>query len=274
MISVAEVGDVAVAMRYATLSGGKRVRSALTLATAEMFQVEEANALRVASAIECAHAYSLIHDDLPCMDDDDLRRGLPAVHKVFGDAVAVLTGDALQSLAFSILADERTYHSAEIRCTLMARMAHAIGHQGMVGGQEIDIRLQKEFGDICDSDIVALHVMKTGALIEYSMTASAVMAGVADEDLSVLGQCARDAGLAYQIWDDVLDVIGDESEIGKQVGRDKFLGKNTFVSVYGIEEAGKRASSLIESVEEKLTKRFVNSEGLIALLKLFVKRSY
>jgi len=232
------------AMRYSVFSGGKRLRPFLVLASAELFDVERAHALRVAAAIECVHCYSLIHDDLPAMDDDDLRRGKPTVHKAFDEATAILAGDALMSLAFEILGAEETHGDPSVRLELVRKLAHASGHHGMVGGQMIDLRAHELEMD--ENRIHRLQQMKTGALISFSVESGAVMGHASKQARSALMGYARDLGLAFQIADDLLDVEGDEGEVGKATGKDADAGKATLVSLMGVERARQQAEILTE----------------------------
>ena len=230
------------AMRYTVLAEGKRFRPFLCLASAQIFDAPEPAAIRVASAIECTHCYSLIHDDLPCMDDDDMRRGKPTLHKAFDEATAILAGDALISLAFEILADEATHSDVITRLDLVAGLARASGMQGMVGGQMIDMMAVR---DTLDAGVLTrLQKMKTGALISFAVDAGAVLGGADANERHLLAGFAHDIGLAYQIADDVLDVEGDADVLGKSVGKDTAQDKSTFVSLLGVERAREQALQL------------------------------
>lgn len=231
------------AMRYATLGGGKRLRAFLVMESSRMFGIDDTQSVWPAAAIECIHAYSLIHDDLPAMDDDDLRRGRPTVHKVWNDAVAVLAGDALQTLAFSILTNPGAAPDANVRIALIASLAEASGEKGMVGGQDFDLQAEDAEAPLTLDDITELQGMKTGALIRWSAEAGAVMAG---EDPAPLRAYATNVGLAFQIHDDVLDVTGDATRTGKAVGKDEAAGKATFVSHLGVERARQMARALVD----------------------------
>ena len=228
------------AMRYG-VRGGKRLRGFLVLEGARMLGVAEASALSAAAAIEALHAYSLIHDDLPCMDDDDLRRGLPTVHAKWDEATAVLAGDALQTLAFQLLCDP-SVGSAEVRLALVAGLAQASGIDGMVLGQALDIAAETS-GALTLKEITALQAGKTGALIGFAAEAGAVIAGA---DRRPLRAYAAALGLAFQIADDILDVTGDAAKTGKAVGKDVDAGKATFVSMLGLEGARARAVVLVD----------------------------
>ena len=228
------------AMRYG-VRGGKRLRGFLVLEGARMLGVGEASALSAAAAIEALHAYSLIHDDLPCMDDDDLRRGLPTVHAKWDEATAVLAGDALQTLAFQLLCDP-SVGSAEVRLALVAGLAQASGIDGMVLGQALDIAAETS-GALTLKEITALQAGKTGALIGFAAEAGAVIAGA---DRRPLRAYAAALGLAFQIADDILDVTGDAAKTGKAVGKDVDAGKATFVSMLGLKGARARALVLVD----------------------------
>lgn len=232
------------AMRYAIFAGGKRLRPFLVLSSASLFAVEKRGALRVAAALECMHTYSLVHDDLPCMDDDDLRRGRPTTHKAYDEATAVLAGDALLTLAFEILAHPDTHASAEVRCRLIDRLGKAGGHAGMIGGQMIDI--EAETRSFESNEVVLLQQMKTGALFEFACEAGAVLGEAGAEDHERLRSYARDFGLAFQITDDLLDVLGTAEKVGKSVGKDKDQGKATLVSIRGVEGAREEARKLVD----------------------------
>jgi farnesyl diphosphate synthase len=235
------------AMRYAALGGGKRLRPFLVLETGRLFGVDERCLLRVAAALECIHTYSLIHDDLPCMDDDDLRRGRPTVHIAYDEATAILAGDALLTIAFEILADPQTHADPNLRIALVGRLAEAAGARGMVGGQMMDM-IANELGD----DIAAVTRMqrlKTGALISYAVEMGALMGRASDDARTALSAYAHDLGLAFQITDDLLDHEGTLESVGKAVGKDTNRGKATFVSLLGLEGAKQRVELL--SVQAK-----------------------
>jgi farnesyl diphosphate synthase len=231
------------AMRYAVLAPGKRMRPFLVLASARLFGVARRCALQVAAAIEMVHAYSMVHDDLPAMDDSDLRRGRPTCHKQFDEATAVLAGDGLLTTAFEALADPDTHGDPAVRCELISTLAGAAGAAGMVGGQMIDLIAEHQALDI--GAITRLQRMKTGALIAFSCEAGAILAKAPSEVRIALRGYAHDLGLAYQIADDLLDVEGSAAETGKPVGADAAAGKATFVSILGVERARAQAELLI-----------------------------
>jgi farnesyl diphosphate synthase len=232
------------AMRYAVFGGGKRLRPFLALASAQAFGVERRSALRVAAAIECVHTYSLVHDDLPCMDDDDLRRGRPTAHKQFDEATAVLAGDGLLTFAFEILADTETHEDPYVRCALVGGLAVASGCHGMVGGQMIDLVSEKQALDA--AAITRLQQMKTGALIAFSCEAGAILGRASPGHRTALHAFAHDLGLAFQIADDLLDVEGSAAELGKAAQKDAQAGKQTLVGLLGIEGARERARMLAD----------------------------
>lgn len=259
---------VTAAMRYA-VKGGKRLRGFLVLEGARMLGVPEDRSVSAAAAIEALHAYSLVHDDLPCMDDDDLRRGQPTVHKRWDEATAVLAGDALQTLAFELLCDP-ALGSPEVRIKLVAGLATASGIDGMVLGQALDIAAETAGRALTLDEITALQAGKTGALIGFAAEAGAVIAGA---DRAPLRRYAAALGLAFQIADDILDVTGDEAKTGKRVGKDAGAGKATFVSLLGLDGARARARDLVAEAEAALLPYGSKAENLIAAARFTVERN-
>jgi farnesyl diphosphate synthase len=239
------------AMRYSSLGGGKRLRAFFVLAGASLFKVSAMPALRTASAVEFLHAYSLIHDDLPAMDDDDLRRGKPTCHKQFDEATAILAGDALQALAFEVLAHEATHGDPAVRVALVSELAKAAGAQGMVGGQMLDLLAETE-ARMSIGAITRLQRLKTGALISFSCAAGAILGKAAEPLRVALAAYAHDLGLAFQIVDDLLDVEGSADEVGKATNKDAAAGKATFVSILGLERARAQASLLAQQAAAHL----------------------
>jgi farnesyl diphosphate synthase len=232
------------AMRYSALAPGKRLRPFLVLASAQLFSVGRRSALQAAAAVELVHAYSLVHDDLPAMDNSDLRRGRPTCHKQFDDATAVLAGDALQTFAFEVLAQPDTHGDPAVRCELVTALATAAGARGMVGGQMLDLLAEKD-PTLDIGAITRLQRLKTGALIAFSCEAGAILGKAAPEARLALRGYAHDLGLAFQIADDLLDVEGSTAVTGKPVGSDAMAGKATFVSILGVARARDQAALLI-----------------------------
>lgn len=238
-------GRIHEAVRYAIFAGGKRLRPFLVLEGGKIYGVPGDRALRAAAAIEAVHTYSLVHDDLPCMDDDDLRRGQPTVHKAFDEATAVLAGDALLTVAFEILADPATHPSGDVRCRLIQRLAQAAGSDGMIGGQMIDMQAPERALD--PEDVMTLQRLKTGALFEFACEAGAILGEAPAAERDRMRRYAADLGLAFQIADDLLDVTGTTEKLGKTAGKDVEQGKATLVSVYGIDGARQKAAALAEN---------------------------
>ncbi|MGE5502952.1 MAG: polyprenyl synthetase family protein [Actinomycetota bacterium] len=238
------------AMRYSALDGGKRLRPFLVMQSASLFNVATEAAIRVACAIEMVHCYSLIHDDLPCMDNDDMRRGRPTCHKAFDEETALLAGDSLLTKSFEVLAAAPTHSDPAVRCELVWELAHASGANGMVGGQMVDLLAHTLDLDV--AGITRLQQMKTGRLIGFSCEAGAVMGKAPAQLRQALRNYAHDLGLAFQIADDILDVEGTAEEMGKKVGKDADAGKATFVSLLGLERARSQAAMLAEQASRHL----------------------
>jgi farnesyl diphosphate synthase len=230
------------AMRYATLGGGKRLRAFLVMESAALFAVSETCAARVAASVEMLHAYSLIHDDLPAMDDDELRRGKPSTHKAFDEATAILAGDALQTRAFEVLAEHDTHSDAQARCELVAALGAAAGARGMAGGQMID--MLAEGHELDGPAVTRLQALKTGRLIQFSAEAGAILGRAPPFQRHLLAAYGRDLGAAFQIADDLLDAEGSPMETGKTAGKDAAAGKATMVAVLGVERARAQAELL------------------------------
>jgi farnesyl diphosphate synthase len=255
------------AMRYAIQAGGKRLRPFLVLQSARLFGVPDARALRVGAAIESLHTYSLVHDDLPCMDDDDLRRGRPTTHIAFDEMTAVLAGDALLTIAFEFLADAATHPSADVRCALSTRLATASGHSGMIGGQVIDMlapSLSEEGGFGVD-DVIDLQRRKTGQLFEFSCEAGPILGEAAAEDRTRLKTYAEEMGVVFQITDDLLDVTSTAEKTGKAVGKDAEAGKQTLVTLLGIEGARAEAEKRAQRAVDALGPHAAKAPSLVAL---------
>ena len=256
-------------MRYALFNGGKRIRAFITIESCKIYHIKQKYALQLGSAIECMHAYSLVHDDLPSMDDDDLRRGLPTIHVKWDEATAILTGDALQSKAFEILSMPETHHCSERRNQLIHKMALSAGVNGMVSGQAADISAEKNNSRPNVEDIINLQNFKTGALIRWSAISGPLLAKT---DLSVMEKYSSALGLAFQIQDDILDVEGNPSLVGKKTRKDETAGKATFISTLGLEEARRKAHELIDEACDVISKLGPQSKNLIDLANFVIHR--
>ena len=258
------------AMRYASLAGGKRVRPFLVTQSAALFGVDTTSALRTAAAVEMVHCYSLVHDDLPAMDDDDLRRGQPTCHIKFDEATAILAGDALLTKAFEVLAEEATHSDPRVRADLVLALAKAAGDHGMVGGQMMDLWAEDNELDV--AQITRLQRMKTGDLIAVSAAAGAILGKASDEARSALHAYAHDIGLAFQIADDLLDVEGDAALVGKATGKDADANKATFVSLLGVDKARQQAAMLSEQAAGHLEMFGEKGDLLKQLARFIVER--
>lgn len=261
------------AMRYASLGGGKRLRALLAFAAAEFFQAPVERADRVAVAVECIHAYSLIHDDLPCMDDDDLRRGKPSCHKQFDEATALLAGDALQTLAFEMLSAPDWHTQTQQQLSMLHLLAIASGAQGMAGGQAID--LANVGKTMTQDELERMHRMKTGALIEAATLLGAYCADHLDkEKQQALQRYAHQIGLAFQVVDDILDTVADTATLGKTAGKDIEQNKPTYVSLMGLTQAQVFAKQLIEDACSAITPYGQQSNRLIQIAHFIAQRAY
>jgi len=249
------------AMRYATLGGGKRLRPFLTVETARALGRSDNGPRRAGAAIECVHAYSLIHDDLPAMDDDDLRRGRPSTHRAFDEATAILAGDGLQALAFEILADPATDALAETRVALCLGLARAIGLAGMVGGQMLDIAAEQSTAPLSVDEIARLQAMKTGALLKFSVEAGARLAGAGATARAALETYGKAIGAAFQIADDILDVESDAATLGKRAGKDAAHNKATLVGALGLEGARRELKRLVEEAIDAVDAAGIGAAG-------------
>jgi farnesyl diphosphate synthase len=264
------------AMRYASLAGGKRMRPFLALEAGRLFDADEKALLRAAVAIECIHTYSLIHDDLPCMDDDDMRRGQPTVHKQWDEATAVLAGDGLLTFAFEVLADPDTHPDPQMRCLLITGLARASGPQGMVAGQMIDM-LGAGGGESPEADmagVTRMNRLKTGALISFSVDAGALIGGAREDQRQALSRYATDIGLAFQMADDLLDVEGSEDEVGKAVAKDERAGKVNFVTLMGADGVRQRMRLLAAQAKGHLAIFGLRAKVLSQAVDFVLDRRY
>ena len=260
------------AMRYAAIGGGKRVRPLLVVSTAELFGVDRTAALQAGAAVEAIHVYSLIHDDLPCMDDDDLRHGKPTLHHEFNEATAVLAGDALHALAFEMLADHGTSADPFVRAELISTLGTASGMHGMAGGQMMDMVADEEGVDYDLPTITRLQQLKTGALLAASVEMGAVLGKVPVEGRAHLRAYSRDIGLAFQIADDLLDVEGDAEKAGKALRKDDEQGKQTFVTLMGVDKAREQARALVDQAVAHLASHGPEADVLRSLARFIVER--
>lgn len=260
------------AMRYATIGGGKRLRPLLVTATAAMYGVDRQVAVRAGTALEAIHVYSLIHDDLPCMDNDDLRHGKPTVHKAFDDGTAVLAGDALHDFAFEILSDPAMSGDPFVRVELIRTLAVSSGTNGMAGGQMMDIVAETATFDL--PTVTRLQQLKTGALLAAAVEMGAILGRLPPEGRTHLRGYARDIGLAFQIADDLLDAEGDEAAAGKALRKDAVAGKETFVSLLGVERAREQARILVDQAIAHLGSHGSEADLLRELARFIVERNH
>ncbi len=260
------------AMRYATLGGGKRLRGFLVMEVSALFSVARASAARVAASVEMMHAYSLAHDDLPSMDDDDLRRGQPSTHRQFDEATAILAGDALQARAFELLADVNTHSDPLARCELVAALGLASGSRGMAGGQMIDMATEGQA--LTHDEVTRLQALKTGRLIQYSAEAGAILGRAPGPLRAHIAAYGRDLGAAFQIADDVLDAVGTTEGIGKTAGKDEAAGKATVVALLGVERARAQAAMLASQATRHLASFDGRADRLRALADYVVSRGH
>ena len=264
-------GRVVDAMRYACLGGGKRLRPFLLVSSADIFDAPRSGALRAAAALEMIHSYSLVHDDLPAMDDADLRRGRPSAHKEFDEATAILAGDGLLTQAFEVMADPLTHPDAGIRARMIVALAEAAGPAGMVGGQMIDLSTERTGLDL--EGITELQNLKTGALIRYACVGGGMIGSAGAEDLEALAGYAEDLGLAFQIVDDLLDAFGTEEQLGKPAGQDAEMDKATFVKLLGADGARAQAEKLVDRACERLERFETKAKPLRDVARFVLERS-
>lgn len=260
------------AMRYSSLGGGKRLRPFLVVESAAVFGVPRSSALLAGAALECIHCYSLIHDDLPAMDNSDLRRGRPTLHRAYDDATAILAGDALLTLAFDIITRDEIHNDANVRLLLTRALARAAGIGGMAGGQMLDLAGEGRFGDREPVDVARLQQMKTGALLRFGCIAGAILGQSSAKEYQALDDYGHALGEAFQIADDLLDVEGDATALGKQTGQDAALGKTTFVTQLGIDGAKQRVRDLLARADSALSIFGAKGEVLRAAARFVAER--
>jgi farnesyl diphosphate synthase len=269
---IARPSRLVAAMRHGLLNGGKRLRPFLVIKTAALFDVSQEQALQTACALECLHSYSLVHDDLPAMDDDDLRRGEPTVHKAFDEAMAILAGDALLTLSFDLITSDNCHSDPRVRCALASRLARASGLGGMIGGQVLD--LEAESQEPTEADIRILQSMKTGALISFACAAGAVLGQASSQEQICLERYGDTIGLAFQLADDLLDVTSDAQTMGKAVGKDAERGKGTLVGIHGVEKVQILLSDTIAQANECLVGFGPQADILRQTARFIVERSH
>jgi farnesyl diphosphate synthase len=267
-LDTARAPRIVEAMRYASIGQGKRIRPFFVTESARILDAPAEGALRTGVALECVHCYSLVHDDLPAMDDDDLRRGKPTCHKAFDEATAILAGDGLLTLAFDILADPLTHADPRVRVELIANLARAAGHAGMVGGQMLDLEAERQSASDLDQ-IILMQSLKTGALFRYSLEAGAIVAEASSVDRAALVTFADKIGLAFQIADDVLDIESTPEKLGKATQKDRSAGKATFIDHLGLDGAKARANALTAEAIAALD-RFGDRGALLAEAARFI----
>ncbi len=243
-------GQLLNSMRHGALSGGKRLRPFLVMQAGALFDANQSNLLQIAAALECVHCYSLVHDDLPAMDNDDLRRGKPTVHKAFNEAMAILAGDGLLTFAFDMLSNEQAHDNAKVRVTLISKLAKAAGMGGMVGGQVLDLYPESNKPDM--NEIARMQAMKTGALIKFACEAGGICGGASRDELSALTSYGEAIGQAFQLADDILDVTATQSQLGKGIAKDEDQGKQTQTSTLGLDAAKKMADELVREACDSL----------------------
>jgi farnesyl diphosphate synthase len=269
---IARLERVMAAMRYSSLGGGKRLRPFLVVESAAVFGVDRAAALLAGAALECIHCYSLIHDDLPAMDDSDLRRGRPTLHKVYDDATAILAGDALLTLAFDIVTRDEIHRDPKVRLDLTRALARAAGVGGMVGGQMLDLAGEGRFGATGPVDVARVQQMKTGALLRFGCIGGAILGEAGADDTRALDIFGRALGEAFQIADDLLDVEGDAATLGKETGQDAALGKTTFVTQLGVDGAKQRVRDLLAQGDKALDRFGAKADVLRAAARFVAER--
>ena len=259
-------------MKYGVISGGKKIRSTIIFDTGKLLRIKEKKLVHICAAVECIHSYSLIHDDLPCMDNDSIRRGKPSTHKKFGEATAVLAGNSLLTLAFEIIADKKNFLSSKHKNDIMRLLANFSGHTGIAGGQELDLKFENKRKNL--KQIVNMQRKKTGKLFNFCMQTTAIIANKNKKEILSLGQLGEEIGLLFQFADDFLDVKGSKKLAGKPLKKDKKKGKSTLVNLLGYEKAFKYADKLKKKILLKLTKHGKNTKDLIDTIEFILGRNF
>ena len=259
-------------MKYGVISGGKKIRSTIILETGKIFKIKEKKLINICAAVECIHSYSLIHDDLPCMDNDDIRRGKPSSHIKFGESTAVLAGNSLLTLAFEIISHSKNLLSSKQTCNIISLLANCSGHTGIAGGQELDLKFEKKkkkFNHIMD-----MQRKKTGKLFNFCMQSVAIVAKKSKKEQILIGKLGEEIGLLFQLTDDFLDIKGSKNLIGKPIKKDKKKGKSTLINLMGYEKAFNYAEKLKKKILINLKKRGKNAKDLIETVEFILKRNF
>ena len=259
-------------MKYGVISGGKKIRTTIIFDSGKLLNIKEKKLIDICAAVECIHSYSLIHDDLPCMDNDAMRRGKPSTHKKFGEATAVLAGNSLLTLAFEIIADKKNFLSSKHKNDIMRLLANFSGHTGIAGGQELDLKFENKRKNL--EQIVNMQRKKTGKLFNFCMQTTAIIANKNKKEILSLGQLGEEIGLLFQFADDFLDVKGSKKLAGKPLKKDKKKGKSTLVNLLGYEKAFKYADKLKKKILLKLTKHGKNTKDLIDTIEFILGRNF
>ncbi|MEC7150363.1 MAG: polyprenyl synthetase family protein [Pseudomonadota bacterium] len=259
-------------MKYGLISGGKKIRSTIILDGGKLFRIKEKKLLDICAAVECIHSYSLIHDDLPCMDNDSMRRGKPSTHKKFGEATAVLAGNSLLTLAFEIIVNKKNFLSSKQKNEIISLLSNFAGHTGIAGGQELDLKFEnkkKSFNQITD-----MQRKKTGKLFNFCLQSVAIVANKSQREKIILGKLGEEIGLLFQLADDFLDIKGSKKLVGKPIKKDKKKGKSTLVNLIGYENASRYTENLKKKILLKLEKHGKVAKDLINTIKFIQKRNF
>ena len=259
-------------MKYSVISGGKKIRSTIIFDTGKIFKIKEKKIINICAAVECIHSYSLVHDDLPCMDNDDVRRGKPSTHKKFGESTAVLAGNSLLTLAFEIISDQKNLLTSDQRNKIISLLANCSGHTGVAGGQELDLKFEKKRKKI--SQIIEMQRKKTGKLFNFCLQSIAIIANKNKKEKKSLGKLGEDIGLLFQLADDFLDIKGSKNLVGKPTKKDKKKGKSTLISLIGYEKSFKYAHKLKKKILLNLKKHGKNAKDLISTVDFILERKF